>query len=126
MFINRNHQLNAVRGTYFFPYVIGIVNDSRVWRPTSSTVLTGDLPEKSLSNQLFSTIHRLGFVGAMMKSRQHLVESIEVATMHNVNLDVKIQDVTTSFISDRENARIRKWKEFEQVLSYAFGLEVRD
>jgi hypothetical protein len=125
MFITRTHQLTAIYGTYIFPYVIGKVNEGRIWGPKDSIPLTGNLPDESLSNQLFSTNHRLGFVGAIVKSREYLIESICVATIHNVNMDVKIEDLTERLASDRESARVRKWQGFEGILRHAFGLEVR-
>lgn len=125
MFINRTHKLTALRGTYIFPYRIGKEDKDRSWQPTSSSVLSGGLSESSISNQLFSTNYRLGFVGAMVKSIQILIESIEVATLSGINMDVKIYDTEESLMTDRNEVRELRWKRFEEIINHTFGLVVR-
>ena len=97
----------------------------RFWQPTSSAILTGNLSEDALSNQLFSTNHRLGFLGQVLKSQLSWIESIEIATEHNINMNVLLSDVGEVLSSTREAIRIRRWEEFESFISYSFGLEVR-
>ena len=125
MHIIRTHLPATLRGSYLFPYRIGNEDKERFWQHTSSSVLSGGLSESAVSNQLFSTNSRLGFVGVMVKHRIHLIKSIQVATLSNVNMDVEIADPTEGLHSDREVARETKWKAFEGILTHAFGLEVR-
>jgi hypothetical protein len=127
MFIKRTHYVTATQGTYIFPYVIGKVNNDRCWRASDSEVLLGGLPDDALSNQLFDVNYRLGFVGAQLHQHgQGLVETIQVAYLSKINMDVVLNprlEFTSS--SEREKSRGPMWRKFEEILNHSFGLEVR-
>ena len=60
-----------------------------------------------------------------MKSIQILIESIEVATLSGINMDVKIYDTKESLMTDRNEVRELRWKRFEEIINHTFGLVVR-
>ncbi len=126
MFVNKTHGPFALRGTYIFPYVIGTVNKERLWRPTDSAPLNGELPKDHPASQLFAVNYRLGFLGSMIKSRSNIsVETIIVAYDSCINLNVQLVDSNKSVFTTREEWIKSRWEEFESTINYTFGLVVR-